>query len=74
MINRYQFDIVVLSETWLKDKKPNSNTYVQINDYSSVWKNRESKTGGDAGFYIKEQMLFKVRHDLGTITESIEII
>ena len=37
-------------------------------------KQRESKTGGGVGFYIKEQMLFKVRHDLGTITESIEII
>ena len=46
---------------------------MQNNGYSSVWKNRESKTGG-VGYYIKEHMSFKVRHDLGKIDESIEIL
>ena len=49
MMNRYQFDIVAVSETWLKDNKTQLE-YVQINGYSSVWKNRESKTGGGVGF------------------------
>ena len=47
---------------------------MQINGYSSVWKNRESKTGGGVGFYIKEHKSFKVRHFLGKIDESIELI
>ena len=37
-------------------------------------KNKESKTGGGVGFYIKEHMSFKVRHDLTKIDESIEIL
>ena len=32
MLNQYQFDIVVLSETWLKDNKQLLQ-YVQIPDY-----------------------------------------
>ena len=31
MMNRYQFDIVAVSETWLKDSKTQLE-YVQIND------------------------------------------
>ena len=73
MRNRYQFDIVDVSETWLTDNKRQLE-YVQINGYSSVWKNRESKTGGGVGFSIKEHMSFKVSHDLGKIDESIEIL
>ena len=72
MMNRYQFDIVAVSKTWLKDKT--QLEYIQINGYSSVWKKRESKTGGSFGFYIKEHMSFKVRHDVGKIDESIEIL
>ena len=30
--------------------------------------------GGGVGFYIKECMSFKVRHDLGKIDESIRIL
>ena len=47
---------------------------MQINSYSSVWKNRESKTGGGVGFYIKEHMSVKVRQDLDKIDESIETL
>ena len=72
-MDRYQFEIVAVRETWLKDSKTQLE-YVQINGYSSVWKNRESKTGGGVGFYIKEHMSFKVSHDLGKIDESIEIL
>ena len=60
MMNRYHFDIVAVSETWLKDNKTQLK-YVQINGYSSAWKNRESKTGVGVGFYIKEHMSFKVK-------------
>ena len=73
MMNRYQFDIEAVSETWLKDIKTQLE-YIQINGYSSVWKSRESKTGGGVSFYIKEHMSLKGRHDLGKIHESIEIL
>ena len=73
MMNWYQFDIAAVSETWLKDNKTQLE-YLQINGYSSVWKNRESKTGGGVGFYIKEHMSVKVRQDLGKIDESIETL
>ena len=73
MMDRYQFEIVAVGETWLKYNKTQLE-YVQINGYSSVWKNRESKTGGGVGFYIKEHMSVKVRQDLGKIDESIETL
>ena len=73
MMNRYQFDIEAVSKTWLKDTKTQLE-YIQINGYSSVRKNRESKTGGGVSFYIKEHMSLKRRHDLGKIHESIEIL
>ena len=73
MMNKYKFDIVALSETWLKNNKTQLE-YVQIDGYKSEFKNRESKSGGGVGFYIKEHMNFNVRHDLGKIDESIEIL
>ena len=73
MMNRYQFDIVSVSESWLKDNRTQLE-YIQINGYASVWKNRDSKTGGGVGFYVKEHMSFKVCHDLGKIDESIKIL
>ena len=64
MMNNYKFDIVTLSETWLKNNKTQLE-YVQIDGYKSEFKNREPKFGGGLGFYIKEHMSFNVRHDLG---------
>ena len=65
--------MVAVNETCLKDNKTQLE-YVQINNYSPIWKNKESKTGGGVGFYIKEHMSFKVRHDLTKTDESIEIL
>ena len=45
-----------------------------IDGYKSEFKNRESKSGGGVGFYIKEHMNFNVRQDLRKIDESIEIL
>ena len=72
-MNKYKFDIAVLSETWLKNNKTQLE-YVQIDGYKSEFKNRESKYGGGVGFDIKEHMSFNVRHDLEKIDESIEIL
>ena len=73
MMNKYNFDIVALSETWLKNNKTQLE-YVQIDGYKSEFKNRESKSGGGVGFYIKKHMNFNVRHDLRKTDESIEIL
>ena len=73
MMNKYKFDIVALSEIWLKNNKTQLE-YVQIDSYKSEFKNRESKSGGVVGFYIKEHMNFNVRHGLWKIDESIEIL
>ena len=73
MMNKYKFDIVALSETWLKNNKTQLE-YVQIDGYKSEFKNRDSKSGGGVGFHIKEHMNFNLRHDVGKIDESIEIL
>ena len=72
-MNKCKFDIVALSETWLKNNKSQLE-YVQIDGYTSGFKNRESKSGVGIGFYIKEHMNFNVQHDLGKIDESSEIL
>ena len=41
-MNKYKFDIVVLSKTWLKNNNSQLG-YVHINDYKSEFKDRESK-------------------------------
>ena len=69
-MNKYKFDIVALSKTWLKNNKTQLE-YVQIDGYKSQFKNRESKSGGAVGFYI---MSFNVRHDLEKIDESIKVL
>ena len=48
MMNTYNFDIVALSETWLKESHHLQN-YVQINVYNATFKNRENKKGGGVG-------------------------
>ena len=73
MMNKYNFDTVALSETWLKNNKTQLE-YVQIDGYTSKFKNRESKLGGRVVFYIKEHMSFNNQHDLEKTGESIEIL
>ena len=71
MMNRYQFGIIAVSETWLQDNKTQLE-YVQISGYSQYGKIK-SKTRGSVGFYIKHRS-FKVRQDLGKTDKSIEIL
>ena len=73
MNHNEKFDIVALSEIWLKNNKTQLE-YVQIDGYKAEFKNRESKSGGGIGFNIKEHMSFNVRHDVEKVDESIEIL
>ena len=71
MLQERSFDILPLSETWLKDDV-NLLEYVQIPGYKFSYKNRNERTGGGVGLYIKDSIEYKVRHDLNTIDERIE--
>ena len=73
MINKYKFDIIALTETWLKNNKYQQD-YVNIEDYKSAFRNRENKKGGGVGLYIKDHLSFSVRHDLNKIEETIETL
>ena len=46
MMKKYKFDIVALSETWLKSNKTQLDfvQYLQVDGYKSEFKNRESKS------------------------------
>ena len=70
MINEYQFDIVALTETWLRDDKDLLD-YVKISSYNFVYRNREQKHGGGVGAYLKEKLDFKIREDLNTLDTTI---
>ena len=72
-LQEYQFDIVALSETWLQHCLFQQN-YVQLNGYNSFFRNRIDKRGGGVGFYIKDSITYKVRHDLWKIHNNLQIV
>ena len=47
---------------------------VQINGYKSVFRNRIGKRREGVGFYIKESITYKVRHDLSKRHDNLEIL
>ena len=61
-LHTYCFDILALSETWLKNNK-HMLEYVQIEGYNSEFINREGRTGGGVGLYVKECLKYKVGKD-----------
>ena len=73
MMHKYNFDFVVLSGTWLKNDQTQLQ-YVQIDDYKSELRNRESKCGVRVCFYIKKLMSFNTRLDFVQTFQSIKIL
>ena len=71
MLQEHLFDILTLSEMWLKDDV-NLLNYVQIPGYKFSYRNRNEKRGEGVGLYIKDSIEYKVRHGLNKIDESIE--
>ena len=61
-IERYNFDVVCMSETWLKDNKLLLQ-HVSIPGYTQVFNNRGKARGGGVGMYIRETIKFKRRTD-----------
>ena len=71
MLNMYQFNIISLSETWLKDNKYLLD-YVNIPGCNFEYRNRDNRRGGGVGFYLQEDVSYKVRRDIVRMDESIE--
>ena len=63
MLMRFNFDIITLSETWLKDN-PILLDHVNIPGYKTEFKHRDQKRGGGVGLYIRGNIRYKLRKDI----------
>ena len=63
LIQRYFFDVITMSETWLKENNLLIQ-YVTIPGYIHAFNNRDKIRGGGVGVYIKESIKFRRREDL----------
>ena len=73
MLQEHPFDILTLSERWLKDDVTLFN-YLQIPGYKFSYKNRNERIGGGVGLYIKNSIEYKVHHDFNEIDECIKLL
>ena len=71
MLNSHKFDLITLSETWLKDN-PTLLDYVEIAAYKKGFRNRDRVRGGGVGYYIKSNIKAKERKDLDRLDDTIE--
>ena len=71
MIKEYPFDIVTMSETWLKDN-PLRLQYVTIPGYSQVFRNRDRFRGGGVGAYLRDGVSYKRRTDIENMAPELE--
>ena len=71
VINKYPFDVITLSETWLKNN-PELLEYVKIPGYQMEYRNRENMKGGGVGMYIRENIKFSRRKDLENLHPDLE--
>lgn len=71
-IKKYPFDVVAMSETWLKNN-PHLINYVTIPSYSILYRNRDNIHGGGIVIYTKESLKLKRRLDIEKIEPEIDI-
>ena len=62
-----------MTETWLQDTEYHRD-YGQVNGYNTVFKSQTEKRCGSVGFYLKEQLQYKVRTDLTRNYTDLEIL
>ena len=60
MLYHHPFDIITLSETWLRSDA-NLLQYVQIPGYNFCYKNWDERRGGGVGIDIKDTIKYKER-------------
>ena len=53
MLNTYKFDIIALSESWIKDNHHHLD-YIKIPGYIPIFKNCSNKKWNWIGFHIRE--------------------
>ena len=70
-IEQYPFDVISMSETWLKDN-PLLLNHVTIPGYNCEFRSRDSIRGGGVGAYIKETLTFKRRSDIEAKEPDLE--
>ena len=73
MLNSCQFDIITVTEKWLQDTK-HQHDHVQVDGYNLVFKNQTGKKGGSVGFYLKEQLQYKLHTDLTQDYTNLEVL
>ena len=69
-IQTYPFDIITLSETWLKDNHLLLE-YVSVPGYSHEFRNRNVR-GGGVGAYIRDNLKYKRRSDIEKLHPNLE--
>ena len=70
-LSQYPFDIITMSETWLKDNELLLQ-HVTIPGYCHTFQNRERMRGGGVGMYLKESLKFKRRKDIESSYPNLE--
>ena len=53
IINQTKFDVITVSERWLKNDK-HLLEYLRLPGYEFVYQNRDEKRGGGVGIYIRD--------------------
>ena len=71
MVNEQKFDIITLSETWLKNDE-HLLEYANLPGYKFSYRNRDEKRGGDIGLYIKDYITYKIRNDIISPDDALE--
>ena len=67
----HKFTIIGLTEIWLK---PHNIDLFELKHYNSFHRYRENRSGGGVTFYIKEDIEFTVRDDVGEFDEELEMV
>ena len=73
LIKEYPYDVITMSETWLKNN-PHLLNYVTIPGYSNIFRNRDYIRGGGVGVYLRDAIDFKRRTDIENIEPELEHI
>ena len=73
LIKEYPYDVITMSETWLKNN-PHLLNYVTIPGYSNIFRNRNDIRGKGVGVYLRDAIDFKRRTDIENIEPKLEQI
>ena len=67
----YDFSVIGISETWLNEN--NADLY-DLNGYVTIKGYRKQKRGGGVSLYIRDEISFATRNDLGFFDSEMESI